>query len=78
MANEVQTAFDAAVPRALAEAAQRAAVELQAAAPRASGELASSVRAVQDTVRMEDHGYFINRRGRHQGWIERATGGEVV
>jgi len=76
--NEVAQAFADALPEALGEAARQAANELQASAPRASGELASSVRAVRDTVRMEDHGYFINRRGRHQGWIERATGGEVV
>ena len=78
MANEAQIAFDEAAPEAVADAAREAAAELRRAAPVASGELASSIRAEGEYVVAAEHAMWIDLRGRHRGWIGRATGGEVV
>lgn len=75
--NEVQQALSEALPRARREAAMQTARELRRASPVDTGRLRASQTAVGDVVIMEDYGVILNRRGKHAGWIERATNAEV-
>lgn len=79
MANEILEGVRESEQEALEETALEAASELRRAAPRSSGELARGIAADGIEIVMPEHGMWIDRRrGRHTGWIERATDGEVI
>lgn len=73
MANEIMECLRLKEGEIRREAAQIAARRLKAVSPVDTGALKRSIRPIASgVVLMNDYGVYINRRGVHKGWIQRA------